>query len=373
MGKNKFLKIKSVLDILFLSLIIVCTGFSIAYSTPSPVYQETAWPVSSHWNHKVDTDSVPLLLSGKASAQEQQKGAFSLVVGGHSIGILLRTQGVTVVGHSPVISEKSQALYPAKEAGLEAGDFITKINGQEINKDRQVAEIVNKAGQGRKILHIEFLREQQTMEIDVKPLYCQDSGSFRIGLYIRDNTAGVGTLTFYDPKSNKYGALGHKVTNLEGYSSQEKDKGKIVPADIQGIKIGKKGLPGEKMGVFSGDKWQGNIENNSDYGIFGEMSKPLTNPYYSQPLPIALANQVKIGPAEIYTVLSGEKIEKFAIKINRILPNYRASGKGMIVEVTDPRLLEATGGIVQGMSGSPIIQDGRLVGAVTHVTHLCYE
>jgi len=334
MSKNKLVGLKRVRDIILLSLIIVCIGFSSASPVLSQVYSDPAWPVSSHSTQKVDSDSTLPLLGDKSSAQEQQKGTFSLVVGGHSIGILLHTQGVTIVGHSPVITEKSQALYPAKEAGLAVGDFITKINGREVNKDRQVAEIINQAGKEGKTLHLEFLREEQPMEVDLKPLHCQDSDSWRIGLYIRDNTAGVGTLTFFDPRSKMFGALGHKVTNLEGHGSEEKNKGMIVPADIQGIKIGKKGLPGEKMGVFSGDQWHGNIEKNSDFGIFGEMSEDLTNPFYKNPLPIALANQVKIGSAEIYTVLSEEKIEKFTININRILPNYRASGKGMIIEVT---------------------------------------
>jgi len=146
-----------------------------------------------------------------------------------------------------------------------------------------------------------------------------------------------------------------------------REKGRIVKADIQGIKPGKKGEPGEKIGIFNGDELRGNIEINSHFGIFGRLNKPLDNPYYKNGIPIALSNQIKEGPAEIITVISGDKLEKFDIRILRVLPQHQPTGKGLVIQITDPRLLKATGGIIQGMSGSPIIQEGKLVGAVTHV------
>jgi len=297
-----------------------------------------------------------------------------LVPGGHSIGILLDTDGVTVVGHSPVIEDNGTAIYPARDAGIEIGDFVTEINDLKINTDEEITEIINDAGAQNEELDIEYIRAGKQMETEVKPLYCSDSESYRIGLYVRDNTAGVGTLTFFDPSTNVFGALGHQITQIDYGNNENKEinndsqeKGRVVRADIQGIKIGQKGAPGEKMGVFVGGQWEGSITENTTFGIFGNIDEDLSNPYFKQTLPVALASQVQVGPAEIYTVLEGEKIEKFAINIVKILPNYHSSGKGMIIEVTDPKLLAKTGGIIQGMSGSPIVQNSYLVGAVTHV------
>lgn len=295
-----------------------------------------------------------------------------LVPGGHSIGILLDTDGVTVVGHSPVIQKDGTAIYPARDAGIEIGDFVVEINNQKINTDEEISQIINELGAENEELDIEYIRAGKEREAEVKPLYCSDSQSYRIGLYVRDNTAGVGTLTFFDPESNIFGALGHQITqidygNTENQDADNNSKGRVVRADIQGIKIGQKGAPGEKMGVFVGSQWEGNITENTTFGIFGNLEEDLSNPYFKQTLPAALASQVQVGPAEIYTVLEGEKIEKFSIRIVKILPNYHSSGKGMIIEVTDPQLLAKTGGIIQGMSGSPIVQNGYIVGAVTHV------
>ncbi|MEG1501646.1 MAG: SpoIVB peptidase, partial [Clostridiales bacterium] len=258
------------------------------------------------------------------------------------------------------------AIYPAKDSGFETGDFIIKINDISVNNNQQVAEIIDKAGKMDMKLNVKYIRNGEAKTTEIKALYCEDTKSYRTGLYIRDNTAGVGTLTFYDPVSGKYGALGHMISDLQDKSTN-KALGSIVRANIQGIKIGRKGVPGEKMGVFVGGSWQGSIEKNTNFGIFGSLDKEMKSDFYPQALPIALIDQVKEGPAKILTVINGEKIEEYDINIMKILPNHKASGKGMVIEVTDERLLSQTGGIVQGMSGSPIIQNGRLIGAVSHV------
>ena len=286
---------------------------------------------------------------------------------GQSIGILLQTDGVTVVGHSPVLDEQGRALYPAKEAGLIMGDFITDINGTLITNDYQVAELINELGKVGETIKIKYTRNKQVMECQLEAVYCADTGSFRIGLYIRDNTAGVGTLTFYDPASGKYGALGHMISDLNDRGAAGDNKGSIVRANIQGIKSGTIGAPGEKMGVFVSSDWNGTIEKNSTFGIFGQIDSEPEGGHFAEAIPVAFSNEIETGAAEIYTVISGEQVEKYKINIVKILHNYRSSGKGLVIEITDERLLEQTGGIVQGMSGSPIVQNGKLVGAVTHV------
>lgn len=288
-----------------------------------------------------------------------------VIPSGESIGILLKTNGVIVVGHAPVIGQDNQKFYPAKMAGVEEGDYILKINNQNVQNDVQAAKLIDEAGKSGVPAILEVRRGDNIIQINVYPVYCKDSQTYRIGLYIRDNTAGIGTLTFYDPGSGKYGALGHLITD----GSKNKinlDGSKIVKTFVQNIKVGRSGEPGEKVGVFADDgNFKGNIEKNTKYGIFGTLNIPKETENYT--VPIALANEVKTGPAKIYTVLQGNRIDAYDIEILRVMPDNRELGKGMVISITDQRLLAATGGIIQGMSGSPIIQNGKLVGAVTHV------
>ena len=321
-------------------------------------------------NDSSDSYQLDLTIGNKIPVKSLQVKVIrspELIVGGHSIGILLQTEGVTVVGHSPVVLDNGDTAYPAKDAGIESGDFIIEINGVKVNTNAEVSKIINQAGAEGEKAKIKFIRDGATMGAEFLPVYCNDTKNYRIGLYIRDNTAGVGTLTYYDTEDLEYGALGHMVSDLNNNKEDNSNKGIIVRADIQGIKASRKGSPGEKLGVFLGSTWQGSIEKNTTYGIFGTLEENLTNEFYPEPLSIALEEDVELGPAEICTVLQGEEIEQFSINIVKLLPNYRSSGKGMIIEITDPELLRETGGIIQGMSGSPIIQNGRLVGAVTHV------
>lgn len=287
-----------------------------------------------------------------------------VIPGGHSVGVMLQTEGIMAVGHAPVYRNDGTYAYPAKEAGIELGDNILAINDSKIKNEKNAAELIHQFG-AKGTLKLLVRRDGKEKIISVEPEFCQDTKTFRIGLYIRDNAAGVGTITFYEPKGKKYGALGHMIADLDTVDQAE--KGRIVKADIQGIKPGKKGDPGEKIGLFDGKELEGNIEINSNFGIFGKLEEPLVNPFFKNGISIALSNQISEGPAEIITVIAGDKLEKFDIEIERVLPQHQPTGKGLIIQITDPKLLKATGGIIQGMSGSPIIQGGKLVGAVTHV------
>jgi stage IV sporulation protein B len=291
-----------------------------------------------------------------------------LVPGGHSIGIKLHSAGVLVVGHHLVQGE-GVSLSPAKEATIEIGDLILAIDGLVLEDANQVAELIAKRGTGQRTLVFEIKRGDQLLKKSVKPILCQETNRPRIGLYVRDSAAGVGTLTFYDPETQLYGALGHVITDVDTNQPIEVKDGKIVKANIVNVKAARRGVPGEKTGIFQEtDEMLGNISKNSTFGIFGSLTQLGTVPGSSSyALPMGLMSQIKTGPAEILTVLEGDEIERFAIEIQRVYRQTKPSDKGMIIRVTDERLLETTGGIVQGMSGSPIIQDNRLVGAVTHV------
>lgn len=290
-----------------------------------------------------------------------------LYPGGQAIGILLRTDGILVVGQSPITVDNQQ-VNPAEEAGIQAGDVITQVNGATVTHDDQLALLVNQLGEQNQPVVLQIKRQNRQLTKEITPVYCADTKSYRIGLLIRDNAGGVGTLTFVDPQTMEYGALGHMISNNETQSKINILKGKLVAADIQGIKKGIDGYPGEKIGRFVSNQSLGSIEKNTAAGIFGVLTDEqlLTESPYQQALPTAAPSEIVLGPAQILTAIDGNKVETFTVEIEKIMPTHK-DGKGLVIRVTDPVLLEKTGGIVQGMSGSPIIQNGKIIGAVTHV------
>lgn len=289
----------------------------------------------------------------------------SVIPGGQSVGVLLHAEGVLVVGEAGV-EKNGRTFFPARTAGIEVGDLLLKVNGLKITSENQLQKIVDQCGRQDKDITLLVQHGKKTKKTKITPVLCDKTDLYRIGLFIKNSTAGVGTLTFYEPQTHIYGALGHVIADFDSGQKLNPLDGKIVEATVNGIHPGKKGSPGEKLGVFKGNSdIVGNIEKNTGYGIFGRLQKKSTNPYYNQPIPVAMRYQVKVGRAEILTVLHGDKMEKFNIEILDILPD--GNNKELIIKVTDKDLLQSTGGIIQGMSGSPIIQNGRLVGAVTHV------
>jgi stage IV sporulation protein B len=287
-----------------------------------------------------------------------------VIPGGHSVGVKLRPNGVIVVGFASVIDEDGQRHYPAQEAGIEIGDTIYMVNHQKIYQADELSRIVNNDEDKTVVLSIK--RNDRILETNLNAVRSA-SGMYQIGLWVRDIAAGVGTLTFYDPETGFYGALGHIISDADTGKIIEIGEGEIIRARVTSIAPGRKSQPGEKRGMFvHEDRIMGNILANTPFGIFGKAYYPFQNPYYAS-LPIAPITQVHEGKANILTVISGEKIEKYDIEIQKIIRQACPNGKGMIIKITDPKLIEKTGGIIQGMSGSPIIQDGYLVGAVTHV------
>ena len=289
-----------------------------------------------------------------------------VIPGGQSIGVLIHSQGLIVAGHSTVLDQSGNHVNPSE--ALQEGDVILKINGEVLQSEGQFREAVAEAGAAGKPLNMEVKRGDRTFVASVNPVFCRDTLSYRVGLLIRNGMAGIGTLTFYEPKSMIYGALGHMVTDSDSNRPVEISDGQIINADVQSIHRGKRGQPGEKIGLLPGDKKvSGTITKNSRQGIFGDLKNVFSKDTYAEPIPVAMVNQIHEGQAEMLTVIEDNKVEKFAIEIIKINPLARHDGKAMVIKVTDQRLLEKTGGIVQGMSGSPIIQDNRLIGAVTHV------
>jgi stage IV sporulation protein B len=292
---------------------------------------------------------------------------FKVLPGGQSIGVKLNAKGVLVVGHHLIQTETGK-VSPGEIAGIKVGDMITKINGKEIERMSDVAPFIQNSGTTGEALDLVVLRDSKYIQTKLKPVKDKGDSSYRIGLYIRDSAAGIGTMTFVHPESMKYGALGHVISDSDTKKPIEVEDGQIMRSTVTSIQKGSNGDPGEKLARFSPDREViGNITINSPFGIFGKLDTQIRNGIMDQALPIALSSQVKEGKAQILTVVEGDKVEAFDIEVVSSVPQKAPATKGMIVKIVDKRLLEKTGGIVQGMSGSPIIQDGKLIGAVTHV------
>lgn len=290
-----------------------------------------------------------------------------IVPGGQSIGVQLHTRGVLVVGHHLVKHEDTN-ISPGEEADIKVGDVILKINDNQIKNMEDVKPLVKKAGKDNKKLEITLKRGNETIETSLKPIKDSNHDEYRIGLYIRDSAAGIGTMTFYEPKSKKYGALGHVISDMDTQKPIEIHKGTIMRSNITSIEKGNSGTPGEKQAKFSLKENQiGSITKNTPYGVFGKLDESLSNGISDEPMPIGLSHEVEEGPAKILTVVEGEEVEEFDVEIVNSISQTSPATKGMIVKITDDKLLDETGGIVQGMSGSPIIQNGNIVGAITHV------
>ncbi len=290
----------------------------------------------------------------------------NLIPGGIAIGVRLNTKGVLVVAVTDVIGSTGNRFSPAKDAGIKVGDSIIAINGIKVLNSDHVVEILNDLKDNEASILVKRNKgEFLTKAVSVKSI--QDN-CYRLGIWVRDKTSGIGTLTYIDQENNVYGALGHGIVDLDTGSLLPIENGKIMSADISEIQHGQKGNPGEIKGVFyETNNTIGDINLNSSFGIYGELEEDYIDKMNTSSIPIAFKEEVVEGSAEILTTIEEDKVEKFDIEIKKIDSQENPSQKSMIIKVIDKKLLEKTGGIVQGMSGSPIIQNGKLVGAVTHV------
>ncbi|MBU5268974.1 SpoIVB peptidase [Clostridium cochlearium] len=363
------------LSILLISLI----ALSIRFSMPSTVFVREGDIFNNKISKIVNTTyegsnndsknknlNVNLfgILKIKSISVNKVPAELSVYPGGQPIGVKLNTKGVLVVGLSDLEGKKGKITSPAAVAGIELGDSILEINGENIESGENISSIISKSN--GEVLKVKVERKDKIIEKEVKAKKTKE-GNYKIGLWVRDSTTGVGTLTFYDDKTKTFAALGHPITDIDTGVTLKVDKGEIVPSSIISIKKGLKGNPGELKGIFLDDKDPiGNIKNNTECGIFGNVNNNIIYDY-NRKMKVALRDEIKEGPAYILTTIQGERPKKYSINIEKLLPQGEAGPKSMLIKVTDKELLNKTGGIVQGMSGSPIIQNDKIVGAVTHV------
>lgn len=286
--------------------------------------------------------------------------------GGQPIGVKLNTKGVLVIALCDVEGLRGKTTSPASTAGIQIGDSIIEINNTKIENSEKAASMINSCD-GNEI-KVKIDRDGNIIEKTVLPVKNKVDMSFKIGLWIRDSTAGVGTLTFYDEKTKKFAALGHPITDIDTGTILKVNSGEIVNSSIVSLRKGSKGTPGELKGIFiNEDNPLGKIYNNTVCGITGLADKPIKNKIYSTPIKVGFRSEIKEGPAKMLTTIDGEEPKEYDVLIVKLLSQNSPGPKSMIIKITDEELLKRTGGIVQGMSGSPIIQNGKLVGAITHV------
>ena len=277
-----------------------------------------------------------------------------IIAGGETVGIKLNTNGILVVGSYEINGHDTLI-----ESGLKQGDTIVKINNQDVSTIDSMVDIINNCD--CKSLDISYIRDKNKKNTTLN-LY-EDKGVLKTGLYVKDSISGVGTLTYIDPNTNLFGVLGHEIADAETGEIIDIKDGTIFDSKITGITRSSKGKPGEKNAILYSDKVNGTIYENTTKGIFGKYTKEINN---SKIYDVATIDDIKLGDAKILTVLDGNEVKDYSIKILKI-NNTSNKLKNIEFEITDKDLLNKTNGIVQGMSGSPIIQDNFIIGAVTHV------
>lgn len=282
-----------------------------------------------------------------------------VIPSGEAIGVKLYTDGVLVVGSGSVTDSSGKTYEPAKRAGILAGDRIVYVNGKPVSDSDSLKRLINSEN-GHIILSV--MRGETALDLPVDAVYSADTNSYLVGLWVRDSAAGIGTLTFYNPQNSTFAALGHGICDYDTNILMKSGNGSINFCKVKSVKKSENGIVGEILGEFSVKK-EGNILLNSEAGIYGDiLSLPDT-----APVPVASRFEINLGSAEVLCDVDGEGPKAYDIEITKISTSAKLSGKSFVFKICDSDLLEKTGGIVQGMSGSPVLQNGKLIGAVTHV------
>ena len=284
-----------------------------------------------------------------------------VTVSGMPFGIKLFTKGVLVVGTGEVEAWDS-VVNPGDNAGILLGDIIVSIDGKAVNSNEETAKVIEQCG-GRP-LAIHCIRNGVAMDFVLQPVKSTLDDRYKAGLWVRDSTAGIGTMTFIDPVTGIYGGLGHGVCDVDTGKLMPMSNGEIVPVKICGITKGLSGSAGELLGFFSDSKRIGSLDDNTISGVYGHLEAPNT---LGKRVKLAYKQEIVKGKAQILSTISGEEARFYDVSIVHVNYDKENPSKNMVIRITDPELLKLTGGIVQGMSGSPILQNGKLVGAVTHV------
>ena len=289
----------------------------------------------------------------------------TVIPAGTPFGIKMFTKGVIVVGLTDIPCNGVR-MNPAKDAGLKLGDIILAIDGVEVTGNKQVGSLVSQSGGSP--MRLKAQRGDSVYNLTLQPVQSDNDGLYRAGIWVRDSSAGIGTMTYYDPANGLFTGLGHAICDVDTGEIMPLNKGQIVDVDITGVIRGEEGSPGELHGSFVNDTVTGELWANTQTGVYGRLSAGVLNDeVWNRAVPVAQRYEVRPGEATILTTIDSDTPKEYSICIEKVDISDQSPTKNMVIRVTDPELLAAAGGIVQGMSGSPILQNGMLVGSVTHV------
>ena len=283
---------------------------------------------------KVNIDFLGLIPIKSVAVQKLED--IKLYPGGASVGIKLSTEGVLVVGFSNVETDDGSELSPAKVAGMQLGDVLLEVNNKKIESSKQLISLIKSANSST--INVEFMRNGCKFNKDINLI--KEGENYKLGLWVRDSTAGIGTLTFYHEDTNTFGALGHPITDGDTNTTFTIKDGDLLSASILSVRKGEKGVPGELRGLFVNEKKSiGQIESNSSSGIFGKTYQPLVNSIFNKPMSVGFRNEVVEGPAKIITTIDDNGPKEYDIEIIKLLQQDKSGPKSMIIRVTDEELL----------------------------------
>lgn len=313
-------------------------------------------------------DHVTLSLFGAipvkyVEVSEEEAPVFA--AGGMPFGIKLLMKGVMVTETAEIETAGGERICPAEDAGIKAGDIICLADGEEVLSNDKLQSIIS-GSEGRPV-ELRVSRGDAEFTTALQPVFSEKNHGWRGGMWVRDSIAGIGTVTFINKKTGEFAGLGHPICDADTGELVPVSSGEAVPVEISGTKRGEKGIPGELLGTFRRGESLGSLISNDESGVYGEFSPEAVDSLGLNEYPLGYRQDISTGAAEIYTTISGSEPKKYSIEIEEVDYNSSDTSRNMVIRITDPELLEAAGGIVQGMSGSPVIQNGKLIGAVTHV------
>ena len=327
---------------------------------------ETTWVSSNLNKSKVGNNKVELKLFNSIAVKDINVSVIpttTVIPVGKAIGMKLYTKGVLVVGMSEIENEERIKEKPYENSGIEEGDSIIAINNEEINTtDELIQQVNNSNGES---LKIKYVKDDKILETSIVPVKTKED--YKIGLWVRDAAAGIGTLTFYEPSTNMFMSLGHGIIDIDTEEIVDISKGELVTANILSIIKGEKNKPGEIKGSITKGVAIGDIYKNTKMGVYGNVkNRQYIDTTYNE-MEVAERSEIKTGKATILCQLDSGTPQEYQIEIERIYSNNNTDNKSMLIKITDEELLNKTGGIIQGMSGAPIMQNGKFIGAVTNV------
>ena len=380
---------KNIKKVLLVNLFLILYAYVLIYSsTPSKVTmlqgKELSFPFydfinvsftessniravgSNFVSPVIGREKATLSLFGKIPLKKIDVNVVSnsvVAVGGNAIGMKLNSSGLTVVSFEEITTRNYSKVKPYKDKDIQRGDIIVEINDKKVDEVQQFIKEIQKS-KGNPVV-ISYLRNGRLCKETLTPEIDRNDGKYKLGMWVKNITSGVGTVTYIDKNTGMFGALGHGISDIDGTNLLDIQSGTAYKAMILSVKKGKKGNPGELKGAIRENNIFGNVVKNTRFGVFGYVDKNCD--ILGEEYEICLKDDIKEGKAQILSTINGEKVKLYDIVIEQINTHGDIKEKSMIIKVTDKELIEETGGIVQGMSGSPIIQNGKLVGAVTHV------